>query len=937
MSRVRLKISGESGMGLESSAEILMRALKNSGFYIVSEREFPSLIKAAGINANASINFSDKKIRSVSEGFDVIVALGKTGLVDALETASEGSIILHEFDRWRVGMPDLHEVAASKGLKVLEVPAISIARENGGGPVFANTVMMGSVWSLLGLELDGLHSELFKKFGKKESLWRTNEACLKDGFEFVSKSELEFKMPFEAGSDDTASQMIIEGNSAIGIGAVQAGVRAYYAYPMSPASSILSYLAKVSGETGMLVRQVEDEISAAQMSLGSMHMGARSFTATSGGGFDLMVETVSLSGIVETPLVIVIAQRPGPGTGLPTWTAQGDIDLAIHSGHGEFARLVMAVSDPQSAYEGIQHAMNYAEEFQIPVILLTEKAVAETRVTTPVFENNIVPIKRGLSDAEEVMASESVKAIFFDIDEVLTRNGEIWELLAKEYGVEEIVEDYDYFCEVSVKPDFEYVVYAEEVVKKNKLEWDRGKYDLALEKVNKMDPKDLLFLRSLKSSYRIFIATDRFDCSSLFSANPELENIFDGLYTSGRILQKKRDKEYFEKVLAEEGLRGEEVLFIDDREDNIKVAKEHGINTIHFNRKTMDFQSEMNKVLSDNKAAFYNRSYDPVNFNNKFSEQGKIKTWEIRYETAEQIEQYHDMESGKKSVEVLGLDHHAADYYGKLKTGDVLKLVNRQTDEYMYVEVDKSILHPKLNRVVEKLNFGGAYPTLKTINEESISAAYTKFSPTAELELNNGFVFVELGRQMNKNEVETEQSSHIKNFNAGKLGKRYKLTESGVSPRWLPGSSDYFYFANGDEHKEDGTLDESADSKYMIAKRVRKIATLRNALPDPVVIGPEVAELTVIGFGSTKNAVLDSMDVTDKKVNYLDIQYIWPLKSEVIKGFVSKQKRVVVVEQNATGQLANLIKRECGLDLERWNKYDGRQIKVEEMVRLINS
>ena len=133
------------------------------------------------------------------------------------------------------------------------------------------------------------------------------------------------------------------------------------------------------------MRQVEDEITAAQMTLGASYAGARAMTATSGGGFDLMTETVSLAGMIEVPLVICIAMRPGPATGLPTWTAQGDLRLAIYGGHGEFARIVIAVSDPESAFLLTQHAHNLAEQFQVPVILLTDKHIAENIQTVPVF------------------------------------------------------------------------------------------------------------------------------------------------------------------------------------------------------------------------------------------------------------------------------------------------------------------------------------------------------------------------------------------------------------------------------------------------------------------------------------------------------------------------------------------------------------------------
>jgi 2-oxoglutarate ferredoxin oxidoreductase subunit alpha len=197
----------------------------------------------------------------------------------------------------------------------------------------------------------------------------------------------------------------------IALGAIEAGVRTFYQYPMSPSSSILMYLANFSKQTKMVVKQAEDEITAAQLTIGSMFMGSRSFTATSGGGYDLMTETVSLAGMTETPWVCVMCQRPGPATGLPTWTAQADLNMVIHSSHGEFARLIMAASDPTSCYELIQHAMNYSEEFQIPVILLSEKTICEA-VTMVDKLNSKIPIKRGLvtgKNLEKLKSSDRFK------------------------------------------------------------------------------------------------------------------------------------------------------------------------------------------------------------------------------------------------------------------------------------------------------------------------------------------------------------------------------------------------------------------------------------------------------------------------------------------------------------------------------------------------
>lgn len=190
-----------------------------------------------------------------------------------------------------------------------------------------------------------------------------------------------FLLPSPNSKSETKNLKLLDGNEVLALSAVHHGVRAYFAYPMSPSSTILSHLANWSEKTGMHVEQVEDEISVSQMTLGASFGGTRSLCATSGGGFDLMTETVSLAGMIETPLTIIIAQRPGPATGLPTWSAQEDLNLAIFSGHGEYAKAVLAVGDHEEAFIILGKALNLAETYQIPVIILTDKTLAETTTT----------------------------------------------------------------------------------------------------------------------------------------------------------------------------------------------------------------------------------------------------------------------------------------------------------------------------------------------------------------------------------------------------------------------------------------------------------------------------------------------------------------------------------------------------------------------------
>jgi len=434
------------------------------------------------------------------------------------------------------------------------------------------------LWKILGLSLEVVNSRLIEQFQEKPALIDLNVKCLQIGYNFLdlTLTDLPDWLSDKNIQNLNTENLLVDGNTALSLGAIHCGVRAYYAYPMSPASSILSFLAKTAHQTGIVVKQAEDEITAAQMALGSMHVGTRAFTATSGGGFDLMTETVSLAAMIETPMVVVVAQRPGPATGLPTWTAQADLNLAIYSSHGEFAKIVLACSDPASAYTAIQQAFNLAEKFQCPVIVLTEKTIAESKTTVANFLEKTIPIDRGLINLDE---------------------------------------------ETNLKP-------------------------------------------------------------------------------------------------------------------------------------------------SD----------------------------------------------------------------------------------------------------------------------------------------------------------------------------RYALTDTGVSKRWLPGQSRVIYLANGDEHQEDGSLDETERVADMIWKRVKKLKAIADNLPEPEIFGPEGgANISFVGWGSSKNVVLDVMNNSRVKINYLHFTYLWPLKTNKLLDFFKKNKNVHLIEDNATGQLGQLITQQTGLNfIGKLLKWNGRPFYVEDVLDYVD-
>lgn len=395
MDRIRIRVVGHSGYGgLLSAGNMIAKGLRRLGFHINADREYPSLIK--GGTSCFTINASNTPIKALSNTADILIAIDKPNLEHYIDTLKDGGTLIYGYEKTE-SLSELISKAQGRGIKMLHLPAREIVKEAGGNSLMKNTVLLGMTWKTLGLELDGLHTLIKEQFAHKAKLIDPNLKCAQIGYE---RSDVSQKLEIPDQKPD--KNLFIDGNYALALGAIHAGVRAYYAYPMSPSSSILTHMADHAADFNLVVKQAEDEITVANLTLGSMHAGTRALCATSGGGFDLMTETLSLAAIIEVPWVCVVVQRPGPATGLPTWTGQGDLQLAIRAGHGEFTRCVIAVSDPESAFELIQHALNIAEEFQIPVIVLSEKVIAESMVTSPVLTQNQIPIKRGLPNATQL-------------------------------------------------------------------------------------------------------------------------------------------------------------------------------------------------------------------------------------------------------------------------------------------------------------------------------------------------------------------------------------------------------------------------------------------------------------------------------------------------------------------------------------------------------
>jgi len=375
--RFTIKVGGESGQGVNSVGEIIARSLKQSCFFTFGYREYPSLIK--GGFASHQTDVSGSPLSAPSRECNILLCLSRVSFHEYLPTVRKGGIVLHNIARLDITQTE-QELITEHQLTVTYVPAVEEALKAGGSRVMANSVLIGVLLQVLSLPTELVERVLEHEFAKKPQVIEPNKACLRAGFtwqlpEGVLPIALTSYCKIESSRGD---DLLLSGNHALALGAVSAGVRAFYAYPMTPSSSILTFLADWYHQTGMLVKQVEDEISVAQMAIGSMFAGTRALVGTSGGGFDLMTESLSLAAMTETPFVCILAQRPGPATGLPTWTSSADLNLAVYAGHGEFTRLVVSASDAADCYTLIQHAFNYAEEFQIPVIVMTDKEIAES-------------------------------------------------------------------------------------------------------------------------------------------------------------------------------------------------------------------------------------------------------------------------------------------------------------------------------------------------------------------------------------------------------------------------------------------------------------------------------------------------------------------------------------------------------------------------------
>lgn len=363
------KIGGEAGFGIMTTGLLFAKIAARSGYNTYDFVEYPSLIRG-GHNAY-DVTFGDEQVTTIKPTIDILICLNKETYDLHKNKMSKDGLILFDPDQFT---PENENGA-------IAVHFQKILKEMNGQVIMKNIVALGASLALCGADLSELVSILGQQFGKKgESIIALNRAFAEKGFEEIQTSYKQYIRPL-LQKRESEKQMVITGNEAFAYGSVGADCRFYAAYPMTPSSGVLTALASWSSKTGMVVRHAEDEIAVINSALGASFAGVRSAVGSSGGGFALMVEAVSMSGITELPLVIFISQRPGPATGMPTWTEQGDLLFSVHAGHGEFEKIVLAPGDHHEMIEMTTYAFDLADTYQLPVIVLSDMLLSESHAT----------------------------------------------------------------------------------------------------------------------------------------------------------------------------------------------------------------------------------------------------------------------------------------------------------------------------------------------------------------------------------------------------------------------------------------------------------------------------------------------------------------------------------------------------------------------------
>ena len=380
---INIVIGGAAGQGLATIGRLLSKGITRAGYHMLVTQKYMSRVR--GGHNTFAIRMGTEPLFGPTEHIDILAALNEETLEKHAGALAPGGLV--------VAGDDLD----SSSLNALRIPFKDLASK----PLFYNIVVLGVLGRAICLDLAILESLLKETFAKKgEEVLQSNLEVLRKSFNWVADQKHDISCM--DAPENRQGRMMLNGNEAVALGALTAGCNFISFYPMSPATSVALSLIAKGASLGLQYEQVEDEIAAVNMALGASYAGARAMVTTSGGGFALMEEGVSLAGVSETPLVCVVVQRPGPATGMATRTEQSDLNLVVYAGHGEFPRAVFAPSDPEDCFYLTHHAFDLAETFQTPMFVLSDQYLADSYRDVQVFDLDKLPdTARPLLDADE--------------------------------------------------------------------------------------------------------------------------------------------------------------------------------------------------------------------------------------------------------------------------------------------------------------------------------------------------------------------------------------------------------------------------------------------------------------------------------------------------------------------------------------------------------
>ncbi len=382
-------IGGEAGQGIATPGDIFARIIVRRGLHLSTYNAYQSIIRGGHIFL--TLRICDREIFSHGDKLDLLLCLNQDTMNRHQRLIGPGGRVLYNSDTVKPG--------ESSGGDLCPIPVGELTQSR--NRLIQNTVAMGAVMSLTGLDFEVLEESLQLRFARQgQQVVEENVKVARAGFDYAQANFRAFGQPMPQGGKPLA---VWSGNEAIAMGGAAAGVKFYAAYPMSPASGILHWMASNARNLGIMVRQVEDEISVSNMVIGAAHTGVRSMCATSGGGFALMSEAVGSAGMMEIPVVFIDVQRAGPSTGVPTKTEQGDLWQALGASQGDFERLIVAPHNALDAFNTMPELFNLTDKLQCPAILLSDLLISEGRYSVDPGDIDMHPsIERGQLITEPV-------------------------------------------------------------------------------------------------------------------------------------------------------------------------------------------------------------------------------------------------------------------------------------------------------------------------------------------------------------------------------------------------------------------------------------------------------------------------------------------------------------------------------------------------------